>query len=70
MMMSERTTPAPGDRIRRKGTQLDTAASGLFERWDNKRGWLAIVHWDNQPFHVYEHVPLDELEIEPIDDGS
>jgi hypothetical protein len=55
----------PGARIRRKGTQLDPASSGLFERWDDAARGLAVVHWDDQPFHVYDHVAVDELEIEP-----
>jgi hypothetical protein len=55
----------PGDRIRRKGTELDPASSGLFERWDDEAGGRAVVHWDDQPFRVFDHVAVDELEIEP-----
>jgi hypothetical protein len=63
--MSEHTAPGPGDRIRRKGTEGDPAASGLFERWSDSGDGSAVVHWDDQPFHVYDNVTVDEIELEP-----
>ena len=63
--MGENARPAPGDRVRRIGTDQQPASSGLFERWSDLADGIAVVHWDDQPFHVYDDVPVGGLEVEP-----